>query len=133
VYVGACAKTAVAAPSAFPACRVWGPLVHFAVWPHGGQSQKKECLNLTNKAVMLLKTKTRVYEQSRTKPIVTAEKPCKTEGHSADLKSLCDKRITAILAVIGTAKMPVLRAADRRPNLDGPVVTQTPVRARDRG
>jgi hypothetical protein len=31
--------------------------------------RKKECLNLTDKATMLLKTKDRQYEQSQTKPI----------------------------------------------------------------
>ena len=79
--------------------------------PDGGEGQKKECLNLTNKATMSLKIKEDENEQSRTKPIMSAGKPCKTQGHSADLKSLCDKRSTAILAVIGTGKMPVLRAA----------------------
>jgi hypothetical protein len=34
-----------------------------------GDDKKKECLFLTNKAVMLLKTKDRENEQSRTKPI----------------------------------------------------------------
>ena len=62
---------------------------------------------------MSLKIKEDENEQSRTKPIMSAGKPCKTQGHSANLKSLCDKRSTAILAVIGTGKMPVLRAADR--------------------
>ena len=37
---------------------------------HGREDRrKKECLNLTNKAIMLLKTKGRENEQSRTKPI----------------------------------------------------------------
>ena len=74
---------------------------------------------------MVLKTKDRAYEQSQTKPMESAGKPSKTEGQSAGLKGLCDKRNTAILAVIATGKMPVLRAADRRPNVDALVVTQT--------
>jgi hypothetical protein len=36
----------------------------------GPGAQKKECLFLTNKATMFLKTKDRVYEQSQTKPIL---------------------------------------------------------------
>jgi hypothetical protein len=42
--------------------------------PHGGEGQKKECLFLTNEAVILLKTKDRVYERSRTKPILEGGK-----------------------------------------------------------
>ena len=38
--------------------------------------RKKECLFLTNKATMLLKTRDRVYEQSQTKPILLGENPC---------------------------------------------------------
>ena len=89
------------------------------------RQQKKECLNLTNKATMSLKIKEDENEQGRTKPIMSAGKPCKTQGHSADLKSLCDNRSTAILAGIGTGKMPVLRAADQCPNVDALVITQT--------
>ena len=46
----------------------------------GGKDQKKECLNLTNKAVMLLKTKDRENEQSRTKPILAVRKPSAVAG-----------------------------------------------------
>jgi hypothetical protein len=64
---------------------------------HRRGPQKKECLILTNKAVMLLKTKDRENEQSRTNPIAAVGKPCKTEwlgrllcggeqGKGADLK-----------------------------------------------
>ena len=38
--------------------------------PGGRGARKKECLNLTNKAIMLLKTKDRENEQSQTKPII---------------------------------------------------------------
>jgi hypothetical protein len=40
-------------------------------------AEKKECLNLTNKAIMLLKTKDRENEQSRTKPILPVGKPAR--------------------------------------------------------
>jgi len=39
--------------------------------------QKKECLFLTNKATILLKTKDRVYEQSQTKPIKSSYREIK--------------------------------------------------------
>ena len=39
---------------------------------HQKSAEKKECLFLTNKAIMLLKTKGRENEQSRTKPIQVA-------------------------------------------------------------
>jgi hypothetical protein len=42
---------------------------------HGGGDQKKECLILTNKANMLLKTKDRENERSQTKPILSVGKP----------------------------------------------------------
>ena len=37
--------------------------------------RKKECLNLTNEAVMLLKPKDRVYERSQTNPILCVGRP----------------------------------------------------------
>ena len=40
----------------------------------GGEDQKKECLILTNEAVMLLKTNDRENERSRTKPILVGGK-----------------------------------------------------------
>ena len=40
----------------------------------GGEDQKKECLILTNKAVMLFKTKDRENERSQTKPILAGGK-----------------------------------------------------------
>ena len=54
--------------------------------PDGGEGQKKECLNLTNKATMSLKIKEDENERSQTKPILPAGKPCKNEGHGAGLK-----------------------------------------------
>ena len=50
------------------------------------KATKKECLFLTNKATILLKITTQVYEQSQTNPILPGQKPCKTEDHSADLE-----------------------------------------------
>lgn len=49
-------------------------------------AQEKECLFLTNKAIILLKTKDQVYEQSQTKPFEGGGKPRKTESEHADLK-----------------------------------------------
>ena len=42
---------------------------------HGGGDQKKECLILTNEAVMLLKKNDRENERSQTKPILSVGKP----------------------------------------------------------
>jgi hypothetical protein len=46
----------------------------------GPRTQEKECLFLTNKAVMLLKLKDRKNEQSRTKPIFEWVKRSAVEG-----------------------------------------------------
>ena len=43
--------------------------------------RKKECLNLTNKAIMLLKTKGRQNEQSQTKPILPVGKQSAVTGN----------------------------------------------------
>jgi hypothetical protein len=54
-------------------CRERAGYIPATAWQlHRGteaMDEKKECLILTNKATMLLKTKDRVYEQSQTKPI----------------------------------------------------------------
>ena len=70
--MGAGVRTAFAAPSLvlFRRGLTRGTTVGTVVYgAHGGEAaEKKECLNLTNKAIMLLKTKGRENEQSQTKP-----------------------------------------------------------------
>ena len=51
----------------------------------GGETRrKKECLNLTNEATMLLKTNDRVYERSQTKPILSVGKPSAVTGNHGE-------------------------------------------------
>jgi hypothetical protein len=59
-------------------------------WRRGGwqgpQEQEEECLFLTNEANMLLKTKSRVYKRSQTKPInatntLSTNEDCYQQNH----------------------------------------------------
>jgi hypothetical protein len=79
---------------------------------HGGEDQKKESLNLTNKAIMLLKTNDRPYEQSRTKPIVS-------EGKASDGAAGCacpGVPGTAVFVLVGErSALPMTREPGRLP------------------
>ena len=85
--MGAGVRTAYVAPILGLFCRglTRGTTVGRAVFgSHGGAAaEKKECLFLTNEAIMLLKTKDRQNERSRTKPILE---------HSRRRRFCCHKR-----------------------------------------
>jgi hypothetical protein len=74
--------------------------------------RKKECLILTNKAIMLLKTKDRENEQSQTKPIFSMGKP---SGVAAGCPCPTVPRTAAYVLVGERSALPMTREPERLP------------------